>query len=453
MVKVATLRVDGTQRIAAEPHIPSGYKQTEVGIIPEDWEVKQIGTLKPFITSGSRGWAEFYSDLGSPFIRITNLSRNSIYLDLEDLRFVNVALDGSEAARTQLRDGDVLISITADIGIIGYVSAKLPKPAYINQHIALVRFDATKTDPKFVSYFLASEKPQKLFRALTDSGAKAGMNLTTVQQCRLAVPPTRTEQEAIAQALSDADALIEWLEQLIAKKRQIKQGAMQELLTGKKRLPDFEKAPGCKQTDSGMIPEDWGVVSAFEACSKIQDGTHFSPRSGGHDYLYVTSKNVRFGHLDLSTAGWIDTAQHRAIYQRCDIKKGDLLLTKDGANTGNAALNTLAEEFSLLSSVAFLRFNPSKHCAAYFLQQVLTWQGQRQIQDAMAGNAITRLTLEKIHKLRFPVPPTKAEQEAIAAILSDMDDDIAAVEEKLTKARRIKQGMMQELLTGRTRLI
>lgn len=215
------------------------YKLTEVGVIPEDWEAKQIGELKPFVTSGSRGWAAFYSDRGSVFIRITNLSRNYIYLDLGDMRFVNLRKDDVEAVRTQLQDGDVLVSITADIGIIGYVSKKVPKPAYINQHIALVRFVSTKTSAKFVSYFLASERPQKLFRALTDSGAKAGMNLTTVQQIRLALPPTLAEQHAIAEALSDADALIESLEQLIAKKRAVKQGAMQELLTGKRRLPGF----------------------------------------------------------------------------------------------------------------------------------------------------------------------------------------------------------------------
>jgi type I restriction enzyme S subunit len=214
----------------------------------------------------------------------------------------------------------------------------------------------------------------------------------------------------------------------------------------------MEVKPGYKQTEVGVIPEDWGVVSAFEACSKIQDGTHFSPRSGGNDYLYVTSKNVRFGYLDLSTAGWIDAAQHQAIYRRCDVKKGDLLLTKDGANTGNAALNNLAEEFSLLSSVAFLRFNLSKHCAAYFLQQVLTSQGQRQIQDAMAGNAITRLTLEKINKLRFPIPPTRAEQDAIAEALSDADALIESVEQLLAKKCQLKQGAMQELLTGKKRL-
>jgi type I restriction enzyme S subunit len=207
-----------------------GYKQTEVGVIPEDWEITQIGKLKPFVTSGSRGWAEFYSDRDSPFIRITNLSRSSINLNLEDLRFVSLPLNHSEASRTRIQDGDVLISITADIGIIGYVSSKVPKPAYINQHIALIRFDPGQTCPIFVSYFLSSEKPQKLFRALTDVGAKAGMNLTTVQQILLALPPTKAEQEAIAEDLSDADALIEALERLMTKKRQLKQGAMQELL-------------------------------------------------------------------------------------------------------------------------------------------------------------------------------------------------------------------------------
>ena len=210
--------------------------------------------------------------------------------------------------------------------------------------------------------------------------------------------------------------------------------------------------PGFKQTEVGVIPEEWDVVCALNVCSKIQDGTHFSPRIGGRDYLYVTSKNIRFGYLDISTACWIDAAQHQAIYKRCDVKKGDLLLTKDGANTGNAALNVLDEEFSLLSSVAFLRFNPSKHCAAYFLQQILTARGQRQIQDAMAGNAITRLTLEKINKLRFPAPPAKAEQEAIAGALAEADGLIEALEQLIVKKRHLKQGVMQELLAAKRRL-
>jgi type I restriction enzyme S subunit len=211
----------------------------------------------------------------------------------------------------------------------------------------------------------------------------------------------------------------------------------------------MEVKKGYKQTEVGVIPEDWGIITAADACTKIQDGTHFSPKLGGNDYLYITSKNIRFGFLDISSAERITELQHRMIYRRCDVKNGDLLLTKDGANTGNAALNSLDEEFSLLSSVAFLRFATQKYLAGYFLQQILSYQGQKHIQDAMTGNAITRLTLEKINKLCFPLPPTKAEQTAIAAALSDADALIQSLEKLIAKKRLIKQGAMQELLKPR----
>ena len=159
-----------------------------MGVIAQDWEVAEIGDLKPFVTSGSRGWARFYSETGAPFIRITNLSRGSIYLDLEDLKFVGLPPDASaEAARTGVRDGDLLISITADIGIIGFVDASLEKPAFMNQHIALIRFDQASVSSRFVAYYLASERPQRLFVASMDVGAKAGMNLTTIRKIQLAL--------------------------------------------------------------------------------------------------------------------------------------------------------------------------------------------------------------------------------------------------------------------------
>ncbi|UQW66711.1 restriction endonuclease subunit S [Pseudomonas avellanae] len=156
-----------------------GYKQTEVGRGPESWSVKELGDFAPFITSGSRGWANYYSEFGEVFLRITNLSRNWLYPQLDDLRFVSLPKGDSEGARTQLKNGDLLISITADIGVVGYVDAKVPKPAYINQHIALVRLDPSTVNSLYTSYFLASANGQALFRALTDSGAKAGMNLST----------------------------------------------------------------------------------------------------------------------------------------------------------------------------------------------------------------------------------------------------------------------------------
>jgi len=217
------------------------------------------------------------------------------------------------------------------------------------------------------------------------------------------------------------------------------------------KIENYQLPEGYKQTEFGVIPEDWDVQSLIEICIKIQDGTHFSPSLGGNDYLYVTSKNIGRGTLDVSNAGKIDAVQHRAIFSRCDVRKGDLLLTKDGVNTGNAALNSLDEEFSLLSSVAFLRFDTRKYEPGYFLQQVLSSDGQRQIKELMVGNAITRLTLEKIRKLRFLVPDIE-EQRSLAQALSDVDRLIAALEKAIAKKRAIKTATMQQLLTGKKRL-
>jgi len=217
------------------------------------------------------------------------------------------------------------------------------------------------------------------------------------------------------------------------------------------RADEQEVPPGYKRTDVGVIPDDWALASCDALCLKIQDGTHFSPTPSGADRLYVTSRNIGRGILDLSDPEYISEAEHRKIYSRCDTRRGDLLLTKDGANTGNATINTLDEEVSLLSSVAFLRFDPRRCTTGFFLQWILSGQGQSRIKNLMSGNAITRLTLAKIKKLSVPVPPPP-EQRAIAEALSDVDDLLGALDALIAKKRAIKQAAMQQLLTGKTRL-
>jgi type I restriction enzyme, S subunit len=193
-----------------------------------EWEAKRIGDHRPFVTSGSRGWATHYADHGSLFVRITNLSRESILLDLADSRFVNLPPDASEGVRTQLKVHDVLISITADIGIIGYVDAGIPTPAYINQHIALVRFEASAVCAKFVAYLLASDNSQRRFRAATDNGTKAGLNLTEVQNTQLLLPLVQ-EQQRIASCLASFDDRIAAEYDKLDVMRTHKKGLMQQL--------------------------------------------------------------------------------------------------------------------------------------------------------------------------------------------------------------------------------
>ncbi|MFM4791664.1 restriction endonuclease subunit S [Aeromonas hydrophila] len=208
---------------------------------------------------------------------------------------------------------------------------------------------------------------------------------------------------------------------------------------------------GYKQTEVGVIPEDWGVKKGRELFTKIQDGTHFSPKISNGGFLYITSKNIKHGYLDLTSVAYIDKIQHEKIYKRCDVLKNDILLTKDGVNTGNVALNTLEQPFSLLSSVAFLRLDVREHNPVFFVQQILSGIFQSVVKDEMSGNAITRLTLGKINNLKFYVPMVQ-EQTAIANVLSDSDALIDALEQLIAKKQAIKSATMQQLLTGRTRL-
>lgn len=392
----------------------SGYKQTDVGVIPEDWGDHALVDFQPFITSGSRGWAQRYAEVGDLFVRITNLTREHIQLDLTDTKFVKVPADDAEAKRTALQPGDILVSITADIGIVGYVDHSVPNPAYINQHVACVRICDGKVEPNFVAYFLASAPAQQRFRSITDVGAKTGINLTTVGKLQTALPPL-PEQQAIAEALGDADALIEALEALIAKKRDIKQGAMQDLLTGHRRLPGFQG-----EWVSGTL----GSVVAMKSGASITAGsisdTHIFPCYGGN-----------------GLRGFTRTYTHNGDF---------ILIGRQGALCGNVVRvsgHFFASEHAIVVTC-------TSSCNPDFLAPILTRLNLNRLSESSAQPG---LSVQKLLPLEINLPPTLDEQRAIASVLSDMDAEITALEDKLAKARAVKQGMMQVLLTGEIRLV
>jgi type I restriction enzyme S subunit len=388
-----------------------GFQVTDVGVIPNDWIVSPLSELKPFVTSGSRGWAALYSDRGSLFVRITNMSRDSIYLDLEHPKFVSLPAQSTEGLRTQLQEHDVLISITADIGIVGYVDARVPIPAYINQHIALVRFEQGKTCSKFVSYFLASERPQRLFRASTDTGAKAGMSLPTVQKIEVALPPL-PEQRAIAAALGDVDGLLGGLERLIAKKRDLKQAALQQLLTGETRLPGFHGK--------------WEMKRLGEVLTICH----------GRNQREVESPDGQYPIL--ATGGQIG----RATEALCD--KPSVLIGRKGTINKPQLMETPFWTVDTLFYSTLRHDNDAKFF--YYRFCTIDWM---QYNEASGVPSLNARTIENVETST----PTPKEQTAIAAVLSDMDAEIDALEQRRAKSRALKQGMMHELLTGRIRLV
>jgi type I restriction enzyme S subunit len=199
------------------------------------------------------------------------------------------------------------------------------------------------------------------------------------------------------------------------------------------------------------IPSDWEVKRFGSVCMKLLDGTHFSPKSKDGPFKYITSKNIRNEGLDLGNICYISEKEHIDIFKRCLVEYGDILLTKDGASTGACCKNTLTEEFSLLSSVALLRTDSNKLINDYLLQFIKSPIGQKIIQDEISGQAITRITLEKIRFFKITVPPL-AEQHVIAHVLGFMDSFINQNNQLIAQKEFRKKWLIQNLLTGKKRL-
>jgi len=263
------------------------------------------------------------------------------------------------------------------------------------------------------------------------------------------LPPTKAEQEAIAEALSGSDALIESLEQLLAKKRQIRQGAVQELLTGKKRLPGFRGT--WEEKTLGELFRFSGGLSASRDQLSIE----------GHCYLH-------YGDIHLSSKSFIDVpAEHQDIPKlqiplqkvsvNCLLEDGDVVFvdaSEDDEGTSKHVVVVNPDNTPFISGlhtiVAKSRTAELDHHYRRYCFQTRAIKAQ--FRFFAVGTKVSGISKTNIANIIMPVP-TLAEQGAIAAILSDMDGEIGALEGKLAKVRQVKQGMMQELLTGRTRLI
>nr|WP_081010977.1 restriction endonuclease subunit S [Lysinibacillus sphaericus] len=214
------------------------FKDSPFGRIPKDWDIEKISDYSEKVTSGSRGWAKYYSEEGAKFIRIGNLKRAQIELDLSDVKYINLPSNNSEGMRTQLKTNDLLISITADLGIIGVIPESFGE-AYINQHIALVRLKQDEINPRFVGYFFTSENAQRMFEFYNDGGTKAGLNLQAIGMLTF-IKPDIIEQDRIVLILDKINTLLSENLLKLNKLKKIKTGLMQDLLTGKVQVTDLK---------------------------------------------------------------------------------------------------------------------------------------------------------------------------------------------------------------------
>ena len=258
----------------------------------------------------------------------------------------------------------------------------------------------------------------------------------TVKDLPILFPEDIGEQRAIAAALSDADKLIGALDALIAKKRAIKQATMQQLLTGKKRLPGFEG--------------EWIRTDLRSLCVSITDGTHYTPKYVDVGIPFYSVETLT--QNEFINTKHISPEEHEELIKRCKPERGDILLTRIGS-LGETKLIDWDVNASIYVSLALLKVKVDV-CSEYLYAYTKSRQFVSDVGSRALLNASPKkINMEDIGDIPISVPPSREEQHTIGVLLLDMDAEITALERRREKAQQIKQGMMQQLLTGKVRLV
>lgn len=413
-----------------------GYKQTEVGVIPDEWDT---GTLGRFwsVTDCKHLTAHFIPD-GFPIASIKEVQ--SRFVDLTNAKqttqhFYNLLIEGGRKPQP----GDLIISRNATVGEIAQVAEWHP-PFAMGQDVCLLR----KKSPKFSTVFIQSVFQSRIVaKQLANLMVGSTFNRANVEQIRnfyVSMPPP-PEQRAIAEALSDVDGLLGGLDRLIAKKRDLKQAAMQQLLTGQTRLPGFHGEWG--MTSLGALGSTYGGL-AGKAKEDFGEGS-------AH---YVTFMNVMSNVvIDCSTFDRVKVAPTESQNR---VMKGDLLFNGSSETPEEVAMCAVIQAAVpnlFLNSFCFgFRLREGTEADGLFLAYYLRSKEGRELMKSLAQGS-TRYNLSKVALLKSPLYlPSVAEQTAIAEVLTEMDAELATLTRRREKTLALKQAMMQALLTGQIRL-
>jgi type I restriction enzyme S subunit len=394
--------------------VKKGYKQTEVGMIPEDWEITFVEEVAEITTGGKNTQDRIDDGIYPFFVRSQTVERINSYSF----------------------DGEAVLTAGDGVGtgkVFHYINGKFDT----HQRVYRMTGFGTRVNGYFFFLYFSNYFYSRIMQ-MTAKSSVDSVRRDMIARMKIPLPPTLAEQEAIAGALSDADAWIESLEQLIAKKRQIKQGAMQELLTGKRRLPGFSGKWETKRLgDLGSFLKGSGVRKNEANSGDIPCVRYGEIYTHHNDYIRrfnssisrdVAETATRLNYGDLLFAGSGET--------KADIGKCVAYAHNMDAYAGG--------DIVILRSTKFAPVFMGYYCNTRAIAEQKAARGQ--------GDAVVHISSLALAGVQICVPEIH-EQTAIATVLSDMDTEIESLESKLAKASEIKQGMMQELLTGKIRLV
>ncbi len=408
--------------------IRPGYKQTEVGVIPEDWDavpLEKVGNFKNGINKPAEAFGA-----GFPFVNLMDVFGVDQISSNRELDL----LDSSPVERKlyDLRAGDVLFIRSSvkpsGVGLTTLVESDLEDTVFSG---FLLRFrDRGQLAPQFKRYCFFDARFRDSIIASSTVSANTNINQSSLKKLFLAVPQTLDEQRAIAAALSDADGLIAALEAVIAKKRDLKQAAMQRLLTGKTRLPGF----------SG----EWEVKRLGEVAAIRNDKINTLGTEAAAFCVELEQVGQNTGQID----GHSDARGRRSV--KYHFRQGDVLFGR---------LRPYLRKFwwancdGVCSTEIWPLVPIGGRLVSGFLFQTVQTDDFIEAANLSYGTHMPRSDWKALRQFEVSVPSDPNEQTAIAEVLSDMDADLAAYEARVAKARAVKQGMMQELLTGKMRLV
>lgn len=433
----------------ASNSIPVGYKQTEVGVIPENWEATTVGQVTSMLSGGTPNRKrEDYWQGDIPWISGSTLK--TLELETSDQFLTS---EGVEAG-SKMAPLDATLLLVRGSALHSEIRAGLVvAPLCFNQDVKALIPNKSIVPRYLTIYLLAMES--ELLKLVSSAGNSAGVLDTELVKNFKFLRPPKHEQTAIANALSDVDALISELEKLIAKKQAIKTATMQQLLTGRTRLPQFalreDGTPkGTKPSELGEIPEDWEVLTLGRLATVKSGGT---PSTHNKDFWdgeisWCTPTDI----TALDGRKYLEKTTRRITEAGVAKSAADLLPLGTVVMTSRATIGECAVTTSeMTTNQGFKNFICGPELDNEFLFYLLGSLKDRFI-ALCSGSTFLEISTTQVRNFSVVVPE-KTEQTAIATILSDMDEEIQALQQRLAKTRQIKQGMMQELLTGKTRLV
>ena len=432
---------------ALSENISTGYKWTDLGVIPTDWYVFTVGELFDFLRTASNSRADLgdsgvvayvhYGDLHTRFNHFIDFSRDN----------VPRLLVGESVTAARLIDGDLIVADASEdeagVGKSVEVRNLGTTEAVSGLHTLLLRSKNRRVQDGYRGYLLENEPVKSQLRRLATGLKVFGISKQALRDVRIPLP-SPSEQRAIAEALSDVDGMLAALEALIAKKRAIKQAAMQQLLTGKTRLPGFNGS--------------WETKRLGELIHLVPSGIYGLATQTGQ---LIGMPVATTAHIDLNDR-WNDKKMDIRYFTEHQIAhfspiEGDLIVVKSSGSatsiqSGKVGYVSHDNAGSFIYS-NFLMLLRSTCCDAQFLFfQLVSSRVKNMLPHLVEASTYPNIRINDYLELQIPLPPDE-EQVALVNILSDMDAEIAALESRQDKTRAIKQGMMQQLLTGRVRLV